>query len=230
MNAIADVWATSGRLSEPVRDDPVPRRQHPRAGARCRACARYGCYRAAFLDYDDRRIWVIAPPRAAGAPGPAAARSSTVTTICATRRIREGGWARRLATRSQDRAACRSATRSRCRPHARRASAWPRSAPTSAGRQERSSSTPTTSRARGEAPSRRHTSSCSRPARRRRRCARTCVRVLGRQSGFAVETQRSAHRPRTARRAARDCTRLTQIALLVLARGRARDGGRDGRR
>ena len=91
LNAIADVWASPAGYPNLFATTPF------RVGAERKLAAVPGVrsvrlYRSAFLDYEDRRIWVLAPPRAANAPIP---RSQLLSGdyAQATRRIREGGWA-----------------------------------------------------------------------------------------------------------------------------------------
>jgi putative ABC transport system permease protein len=51
-----------------------------------------GLYRAGFLDYGDRRIWVLAPPSSARNPIPPSQLVTGSLTL-ATARLRMGGWA-----------------------------------------------------------------------------------------------------------------------------------------
>lgn len=91
LNAIADVWASPAGYPNLFATTPF------RAGAggdlaRLAGVRAVRLYRSGFLDYEDRRIWVLAPPRSASAPIP---RSQLLhgDYAEATRRIRSGGWA-----------------------------------------------------------------------------------------------------------------------------------------
>lgn len=213
LNAIADVWASPAGYPNLFATTPFP------AGAERKLAAVPGVrsvrlYRSAFLDYGDRRIWVLAPPREASAPIP---RSQLLhgDYELATRRIREGGWAvvADVLAKQHGLRIGASFTLPSPRPMRFRVAAistnigWPTGAAIvnaeDFARAWRS----------GE-PSAYHLllSPGASPAAVRE----DVLRVLGRQSGFAVETQRQrVARHRAASR--QGLQRLTQIAYLVLA-------------
>ena len=90
VNAIADIWASPAGAPNLFATTPF----HARARGLMRlpGVRAVRLHRSAFLDFGDRRIWVLGPPRAASAPIP---RSQLLhgDYAEATRRIRQGGWA-----------------------------------------------------------------------------------------------------------------------------------------
>lgn len=212
LNAIADVWASPAGYPNLFATTPF------RAGAQRKLAALPGVravrlYRSAFLDYDDRRIWVLAPPRAASAPIP---RSQLVSGDYdeATRRIREGGWAvvADVLAKQHGLRIGEGFTLPSPRPTRFRVAAistnigWPTGAAIV--------NATDFARAWGSAEPSAYQlllSPTATPALVRAEAAR----VLGQQSGFAVETE--AQRVARHRAASRQgLQRLTQIALLVL--------------
>lgn len=90
INAPADLWVLpSGTLNSLA---TTPFRGGSAAEiARLPAVATVESYRGSFLDVDDRRVWVIAPPRAVAYPIPAD-QLVVGDTRLATQRLRAGGW------------------------------------------------------------------------------------------------------------------------------------------
>lgn len=91
LNAIADIWVSPAGYPNLFATTPF------RSDARRKLAAIPGVrtvrlYRSGFLDYGNRRVWVLAPPRAAMDPIP---RSQLLhgDLRTATQRLRAGGWA-----------------------------------------------------------------------------------------------------------------------------------------
>lgn len=213
LNAIADVWASPAGYPNLFATTPF------RAGATRELEALPGVeavrlYRSAFLDFGDRRIWVLAPPRNASAPIPQSQLLDGSYSE-ATRRIRQGGWAvvsKALADQHGLRIGedftlpSPRATRFRVAAISTNigwptgavivnaddfARAWGSTEPSAYQLLLVPGAVPATVRT-------------------------DAVQVLGRQSGFAVETQQQrVSRHRAASR--QGLQRLTQIAFLVLA-------------
>jgi putative ABC transport system permease protein len=92
VDSTADVWVTADGHSNP--DATVPFTDQ--AGASVLAAlpdvSRVGVYRGSFLNWGDRRVWVLAPPSGFQAPiAPSQLISGNLAL--ATARLREGGWA-----------------------------------------------------------------------------------------------------------------------------------------
>jgi putative ABC transport system permease protein len=213
LNAIADVWVSPAGYPNLFATTPF------RAGAERELAAVPGVrsvrlHRSAFLDYDDRRIWVLAPPRAARAPVP---RSQLLRGDYeeATRRIREGGWAvvADVLAKQHDLRIGQSFTLPSPRPTRLRVAAistnlgWPTGAVIVNGDDF--------ARAWGStAPSAYHL--LLEPGATPAAVRAGVLSVLGGQSGFTVETERQrVARHQDASR--QGLQRLTQIAVLVLA-------------
>lgn len=91
LNSIADIWASPAGY--PNLFATTPFRAHvARQLADVQGVRSVRLYRSGFLDYEDRRVWVLAPPRSASEPIP---RSQLLEGdfANATRRVRAGGWA-----------------------------------------------------------------------------------------------------------------------------------------
>jgi putative ABC transport system permease protein len=89
--SIADVWVTAAGLQNLLATTPF----QPTAAGRLRRLPNIQTvrlFRAGFLDYGNRRVWVVAPPKAAVDPVPG---SQLVNGDLATveARFRQGGWA-----------------------------------------------------------------------------------------------------------------------------------------
>jgi putative ABC transport system permease protein len=213
LNAIADVWASPSGYPNLFATTPFA------AGAERELAALPGVrsvrlYRSAFLDYGDRRIWVLAPPREASAPIP---RSQLLRGNYdeATRRIREGGWAvvADVLAKQHGLRIGEDFTLPSPRPTRFRVAAistnigWPTGAVIVNAEDF--------ARAWGSAePSAYHLLLA--PGASPAAVRADVLKVLGRQSGFAVETERQrVARHRAASR--QGLQRLTQIAFLVLA-------------
>lgn len=213
LNAIADIWASPAGYpnlfaTTPFRGGAAPRQLADVPGVRS-----VRLYRSGFLDFGDRRIWVLAPPRSAMAPIP---RSQLIEGGLpeATQRLRAGGWAvvSRALAEEHDLRPGRSFVLPSPRPMMFRVAAistnigWPAGAiilnaedfarawgsaePTALQLILAPEASPASVRSAAQA-------------------------ILGRQSGFVVETE--AQRVARHRAASRQgLTRLTQIAILVL--------------
>lgn len=91
LNSLADVWASPAGYPNLLATTPF-RASSVRELEALSGVREVRLHRSAFLDYDDRRIWVLAPPRAARAPIPHSQLLHGDYDL-ATRRIRGGGWA-----------------------------------------------------------------------------------------------------------------------------------------
>jgi putative ABC transport system permease protein len=213
VNAIADIWASPAGYPNLFATTPF-RAVSLRELEALPGVREVRLHRSAFLDYGDRRIWVIAPPRDADAPIPAS-QLLEGDYAEATRHIREGGWAvvadvlaRPLGLRIGDTFTLPSPRPMRFRVAAISTNiGWPTGAIiVNADDFARAwGSTEPAAYQLMLAPG-------ASPAAVREQV----LRVLGNQSGFAVETERQRiDRHRAASR--QGLQRLTQIALLVLA-------------
>lgn len=213
LNAIADVWASPAGYPNLFATTPF-READARELATLPGVRAVRLYRSAFLDYGDRRIWVLAPPRAASAPIP---RSQLLSGDYdeATRRVREGGWAvvAEALAKQHDLRIGEEFTLPAPRPSRFRVAAistnigWPSGAVILNAEDF--------AQAWGSVePSAYHLLLA--PGASPARVRGDVLRVLGRQSGFAVETElQRVARHRAASR--QGLQRLTQIAFLVLA-------------
>jgi putative ABC transport system permease protein len=91
LDASADVWVTPKGESNAFATTPF-RNLDSKSLARLPGVGALGLYRGSFLDWGDRRLWVLAPPSNALQPVPP---SQVVrgSPALASRRIRQGGWA-----------------------------------------------------------------------------------------------------------------------------------------
>ncbi len=185
-----------------------------------------GLYRGGFLDWGDRRVWVLAPPRAAAYPIPAGQLVQGELGSCHRRDPREAA-GRCSRRRSPSRTTCGSASASRCprrTPPCFRVAAlstnlaWPL-------RRDRRQCGATT-RARGAAPTRAPTRSRSSPASRPRRRARGFSMRWGPTPRWSRKPPPSGCRPTTRPRA----SPLAPVADRHAGADRrgAGDGGCDG--
>ncbi len=89
--SVADVWVTAGGSQNLLATTPF---QPTATGAlrRLPGVLTVRLYRSGFLDYGDRRVWVVAPPKASSAPIPAS-QLVTGDLLAATARFRQDGWA-----------------------------------------------------------------------------------------------------------------------------------------
>ncbi len=92
VDSSADVWVTVGGHSNP--DATVPFKDPVGAStlAVLPGVGNVGVYRGSFLNWGDRRIWVLAPPRGFQAPIAPSQLISGNLTLTADR-VHEGGWA-----------------------------------------------------------------------------------------------------------------------------------------
>jgi len=90
IDSLADIWVTPAGASNSFATTPFTGGASPRLG-RLPGVRAVRSYRGSFLDWGDRRVWVLAPPRAASQP---IAVSQVLhgggSTLEA--RLREGGW------------------------------------------------------------------------------------------------------------------------------------------
>jgi putative ABC transport system permease protein len=70
LNAVTDLWVSPAGASNTLATTPFPAAAATAKLAREPAVRSVGIYRGSFLDIGDRRVWVIAPPRAAPRPIP----------------------------------------------------------------------------------------------------------------------------------------------------------------
>lgn len=91
LDASADVWVTPRGESNAFATTPF-------AGgdtsllARVPGVAHVGVYRGSFLNWGDRRLWVVAPPRSVARPVPSSQQVGGSVAL-ASQRIRQTGWA-----------------------------------------------------------------------------------------------------------------------------------------
>ncbi len=92
VDANAAVWVTLRGTSSAFAVGPFELTTRARSAVEAvPGVAAVGEYRGSFLDVDDRRVWVQAPPRTAPLPiPPAQLREGDIEQ--ATRRLRDGGW------------------------------------------------------------------------------------------------------------------------------------------
>jgi putative ABC transport system permease protein len=91
IDAGAKVWVSPGGESSLLTTTPF-RATDAAALARLPGVRALGVYRGSFLDWGDRRLWVLAPPNSSGQPIPPS-QLLTGDLARAVTRIREGGWA-----------------------------------------------------------------------------------------------------------------------------------------
>lgn len=213
VNAIADVWASPAGYPNLFATTPF-RAVSLRELEALPGVREVRLHRSAFLDYDARRIWVIAPPRDANAPIPAS-QLLEGDYAEATRHIREGGWAvvadvlaRPLSLRIGDTFTLPSPRPMRFRVAAISTNiGWPTGAVIV--------NADDFARAWGSAEPAAYQLMLV-PGASPEAVREQVLRVLGNQSGFAVETERQRiDRHRAASR--QGLQRLTQIAVLVMA-------------
>ena len=90
-NAFTDVWVAPAGTYNLLTTAPFPVREAGATIARLPGVRAVRIYRGGLLDYGERRVWVIAPPREAS---PLLPPSQIVegSVALATGRVREGGW------------------------------------------------------------------------------------------------------------------------------------------
>ena len=90
IDSLADVWVTPAGVSNSFATTPFKDGASPMLAALSGVRAAH-LYRGSFLDWGDRRIWVLGPPRAARQPISASqiVRGNSGLTV---ERLREGGW------------------------------------------------------------------------------------------------------------------------------------------
>jgi putative ABC transport system permease protein len=86
-----DLWIAPGGESNAFATTPFPDTRSA-ALARLPGVASVGLYRGSFLDWGDRRLWILAPPNITRAPVPAS-QIVTGSRGLVTARVRAGGWA-----------------------------------------------------------------------------------------------------------------------------------------
>ncbi len=91
IDASAEVWATPGGESGLL--TTIPFRATALASlARVPGVSSVGLYRGSFLNWGDRRLWILGPPANTGQPIPPTQMVSGNLAL-ATDRVRDGGWA-----------------------------------------------------------------------------------------------------------------------------------------
>ncbi|HEY2141903.1 MAG TPA: ABC transporter permease [Solirubrobacteraceae bacterium] len=91
MNAFTDVWVSPAGTYNLLRTAPFPASDRGKL-ERLPGVRAVRIYRGGLLDYGERRVWVIAPPREA-TPLLAPTQIVEGDKALATRRVRAGGWA-----------------------------------------------------------------------------------------------------------------------------------------
>ena len=87
----ADLWVLPSGVQDLLATTPFPATAEP-ALSRLAGVRAVGLYRAGFLDYGSRRVWVLAPPSTAAHAIPPSQLESGDLAL-ATARLRAGGWA-----------------------------------------------------------------------------------------------------------------------------------------
>jgi putative ABC transport system permease protein len=90
IDSSADVWVTPGGEANAFATTPFTD-PHSRALARLPGVAVLGLYRGSFLNWGERRLWVLAPPTSTPAPIPTT-QLIGADPVLASMRIRQGGW------------------------------------------------------------------------------------------------------------------------------------------
>ena len=92
VSGVADIWVAPPGVSDLLTTTPLPATD---VGALVHlpGVQAVRLYRAGLLDYGQRRVWVLAPPRDAAEPVPAGRCRPSATLRPATVSIRAGGWA-----------------------------------------------------------------------------------------------------------------------------------------
>ncbi len=91
VSGVADVWVAAPGAQNLLATTPFPASAGA-AIARVRGVRAVGSYRAGFLNYGNRRLWVLAPPASAAVPIPAG-QLLTGNRALTLSRLRAGGWA-----------------------------------------------------------------------------------------------------------------------------------------
>ena len=91
LSATTDLWVLPPGTQNLLATTPFQNTEASKLG-RLPGVQAVGLYRAGFLDYGDRRIWVLAPPSSARNPIPPSQLVTGSLTL-ATARLRLGGWA-----------------------------------------------------------------------------------------------------------------------------------------
>jgi putative ABC transport system permease protein len=92
IDAGAKVWVSPSGESSLLTTIPF-KATDTAALARLPGVAALGVYRGSFLDWGDRRLWVLAPPNSSNQPIPPSQLLTKGDLAQAVKRIREGGWA-----------------------------------------------------------------------------------------------------------------------------------------
>ncbi|HEV3071690.1 MAG TPA: FtsX-like permease family protein [Solirubrobacteraceae bacterium] len=91
VTAVADIWVVPPGGQNLLATTPFPDAASAKL-SHLRGVRAVGLYRAGFLTYGNRRLWVLAPPAAGGAPIPANQLLGGGAGLAAAR-LRAGGWA-----------------------------------------------------------------------------------------------------------------------------------------
>jgi putative ABC transport system permease protein len=91
VDSTADVWVTAAGESNAFATTPLRMNAAP-VLARVSGVAAVERYRGSFLDWDDRRVWVLAPPPTVRAPVPPSQVPASGRAVV-NERLRAGGWA-----------------------------------------------------------------------------------------------------------------------------------------
>jgi putative ABC transport system permease protein len=92
LNDVADLWVSPAGASNTLATSPFPAADAIRRLAKVPQVRALHIYRGSFLDVQDRRVWVIAPPPESARLFPSSQLVDGDLSV-ATRRLRGGGWA-----------------------------------------------------------------------------------------------------------------------------------------
>jgi putative ABC transport system permease protein len=92
INGVADVWASAPGQPNILATDAFDGEDAAATLRRLPSVRAVRFYRSAFLDYGDRRVWVVAQPEGSGKPVPPTQLLDGDLAV-ATRRLQRGGWA-----------------------------------------------------------------------------------------------------------------------------------------
>jgi putative ABC transport system permease protein len=92
VTSVSDLWVTAPGTQNLLATTPLLGSAAGPTLSRLQGVSAVGSYRASFLDYGSRRVWVLAPPETAMHPIPSSQLVSGELAF-ATARLRAGGWA-----------------------------------------------------------------------------------------------------------------------------------------
>ncbi len=92
VTSVSDIWVAAPGTQNLLATTPLLGSAVGPKLARLAGVRSVGSYRASFLDYGSRRVWVLAPPSTAAHPIPPSQLEGGGLELASTR-VREGGWA-----------------------------------------------------------------------------------------------------------------------------------------